>query len=117
MKKNNILILIILSLIFFENYYCSTVKGNVTDSRTGEPVSGAYIMIDGIKRMYMSDSDGNFIIENLSPGKYLLKISELFRSYKDSLLIKENDDIIELNISLKSLIVDLDSVTNSATIS
>ena len=44
------------------------LKGKVIDAHTGEPLIGAYITVEGTKRMAVTDIDGAFAIE-ATPGE------------------------------------------------
>ncbi len=53
------------------------VTGQVTDSTTGDPVSGASVLVVGTDRGAMTDIDGRFTINRLSPGAYTLRFSSI----------------------------------------
>jgi len=50
------------------------IKGRVTDS-SGDPVADAKVTVEGTRFGALTDENGAFIIRNLSPGKYALKIT------------------------------------------
>lgn len=47
------------------------LKGNVSDKENNETLAGATIYIDG-EKVY-TDLDGNFSLDDLKPGKHILK--------------------------------------------
>jgi len=47
-----------------------TLSGYITDSRTGEPLIGANVGIEGTSRGSSTDSDGYYEITNIEPGSY-----------------------------------------------
>jgi hypothetical protein len=49
--------------------------GTVVEELTGEPIPGASIYISGSDRPIYTDFEGNFTIEDLTPGTYNLEIS------------------------------------------
>ena len=103
-------ILIFLSISL--NVFGGTIKGIVTDSRTGEPLTGADVIVKGTHMGAATDNNGFYIIENVPPGEYIINASFIvYGSQGDSISMKKHDDIIELNIVLKSPIVDLNSVS------
>ncbi|MEX2395622.1 MAG: TonB-dependent receptor, partial [Balneolales bacterium] len=57
-----------------------TLSGYATDSRTGEPLSGANVGIAGTTRGASTDSDGFYEITNIEPGNY--NISATFIGYE-----------------------------------
>ena len=56
------------------------ICGNVSDAKYKEPLIGAALMIEGTTTGVVADMDGNFRIENVSPGTYTLTAS--YVSYK-----------------------------------
>ncbi len=60
------------------------LTGKVVDINTGESLVGAEITVEGQNLKVFTDLDGNFRIENLTPGNYNLVCSLI--SYKKSLV-------------------------------
>ncbi len=67
------------------------ISGKVTDSDTGEPLVAVNVVVEGSFRGATTDLDGNYIILNISPGKYnvritlfmsALKIQKILKSYR-----------------------------------
>ncbi len=58
----------------------ASVKGQVTDAKTGEALVGVLIKIDGTDQSTYTDFDGNFSISNISKEEH--KISAELVSYK-----------------------------------
>jgi len=52
----------------------STIKGKVIDSQTGEPLTGAYITVNGTKKEAVTNLDGEFTID-AKPGDELVVTS------------------------------------------
>lgn len=53
------------------------IKGTITAAETGNPVVGASIQIVGTTRGALTDFNGKYVIANLKPGSYTLKITHL----------------------------------------
>lgn len=80
---------ILVALIFFLSF-CTpaevfaqstgTLSGYVTDSRTGEPLIGANVGLEGTSRGASTDSDGFYEIRNIEPGSY--NITATFIGYE-----------------------------------
>ncbi len=51
------------------------IKGNVTDSETGEPVLGANVIIEGTYFGAAADLEGYYYINNITPGVYTIVAS------------------------------------------
>ncbi|MBX6331974.1 MAG: carboxypeptidase regulatory-like domain-containing protein, partial [Gemmatimonadaceae bacterium] len=49
-----------------------TIVGRVSDARSGDPVAGATIAIDGTRLGAVADADGRYRIANVPPGSYTL---------------------------------------------
>ena len=105
---NCISIFLLLSL----NVSGGVIKGIITASGTGNPLTGANVMIEGTHMGAATNNNGFYIIENLPPGKYIVQASFIvYGTWTDSVRIKKQNEIIELNITLKSPVVDLSSVS------
>jgi len=79
---------IFLLLLFFTPFliYAGTtgkLSGSVKDSQTGEPLVGANIIIVGTDYGAATNVDGNFVILNIPPGNYSVKVSYI--GYQTSL--------------------------------
>ncbi|MFQ6008777.1 MAG: TonB-dependent receptor domain-containing protein, partial [Candidatus Zixiibacteriota bacterium] len=53
------------------------IKGTIVDKETGEPVVGASVIVVGTNRGAMTDLDGNYIITQMEPGKYTIRITSI----------------------------------------
>jgi iron complex outermembrane receptor protein len=65
------------------------IRGKVIHLENNEPIESAYIWINEVERGEITDQDGNFVIRNLCPGSYTVKIQ--FLGHKEIL------DTISLN--------------------
>ena len=52
-----------------------TISGKVADAKTGEGLPGANVMIVGTNLGAAADMNGNYVIKNVPPGVYTLKVS------------------------------------------
>ena len=85
----------------------------MTDAETGDPLIGANVLVLGTKIGAATGVNGYYIIKNLPLGRYILRSNYLaYRSHYDTVIIQYQDDIVELNIKLRSFMVDLDSVSS-----
>ena len=76
-----------------------SISGQVLDIQTGEVLTGVEVEIEGMDVKAYTDFDGNFTIDNITPGKYNLIASLI--SYKKSLLEDYNLDINSNHIKIK----------------
>ena len=57
------------------NAQTGRVDGTVMDSKTGETLPGATILVEGTNKVGSADFDGKFSIANVTPGKVVLVVS------------------------------------------
>ena len=77
MKRFNILIYLFIFLISVSTKYgqSATIKGVVSDSLSGNTLIGANVFISGTSLGAATDDEGAFIIKNITPGQYNIKVS------------------------------------------
>jgi iron complex outermembrane receptor protein len=54
-----------------------TFKAKIISKETGEPMTGATVSIDALKKLAAVDSGGVIIFTNIPPGKYFVKITSV----------------------------------------
>lgn len=93
-------------LFFFffitSTYFGSTsgkITGYVKDKDTGEPLIGANIIIEGSQIGAATNADGYFVILNVPPGTYNLKVSYIGYA---TLIIKNVKVLIDLTTSVNA---------------
>jgi CarboxypepD_reg-like domain len=92
--------------------YSATIEGYVTDSRTREPLIGANVFIQSKQIGAATNTTGYYIINDVPPGKFILRAGYIaYSDCVDSVDIKDSCEVIELNLVLKSPIVELDLVS------
>ena len=84
MKKVLLLLFIIQTCLFAG--VTGKLVGKVTDTNTGEPLIGANILLQGTDLGAATDVNGQFIIINIPPGIYNVKVSYI--SYETVLIRK-----------------------------
>ena len=52
--------------------FAGDIKGKVVDSRTGEPVFGATVLIKELGKGTSTGTDGEYRLKNIEKGKYKL---------------------------------------------
>lgn len=88
-----------------------TIAGKVTDSKTGEGVIGANVVIQGTTQGAGTDIEGYFLINNVKEGSYTLLISSV--TYKTHTLpdIKvETAKRITIDVALSEDVSELEAV-------
>lgn len=96
--------LIIISLLAFSNLIIAqngSITGKVVDSKTGEVLPGATILIEGTTKGVLSDFEGIYAIKGLLPGKYTLISSFITYDNKKNIdVIVKANEVTEFNIGL-----------------
>ncbi len=52
-----------------------SISGTISDADTGEPLLGVTVLVRGTNKGTVSDFDGNYLINNLDAGEYILEVS------------------------------------------
>ena len=71
-------------LSFLATAQKGTMKGLVTDKNSSEPLVGATIYLEGTTTGTITDFDGNYVLENITPGTYNVRCS--FISYETNVV-------------------------------
>ncbi|MES2514210.1 MAG: carboxypeptidase-like regulatory domain-containing protein, partial [Bacteroidota bacterium] len=77
------------------------INGKIVDSKTGETLPGATVLIEGTTKGASSDFDGNFSLGGLQPGKYTIIASYITYDNKKfvDVIVKANE-VTEFNVTL-----------------
>lgn len=108
---------LIFSLLFFGVIQVSamtddsgTLMGQVVDRETLDPVAYAYLHIEELNRTITAHSDGTFQFNNLPSGTYTLSVYRIgYQTLSQSVTISD-DETTEIQISLKSTVLNSDAV-------
>lgn len=86
-----------------------SLHGSVNDAKTGKTLAGAYIFLHDIKTSAASDANGNYTINNIPSGKYLIEVSYIgYATIVETIEITDNSI---KNFSLKESAVEQEAVT------
>ncbi len=78
------------------------ITGRISDAETGEPLAGAGVVIESIRRIARTDEEGVYRIPNLSPGEYRLEFGSLgYLPDTVSVTITNPDRTIVVDVLLK----------------
>ncbi|MDN5217311.1 TonB-dependent receptor [Fulvivirgaceae bacterium BMA12] len=87
-----------------------TIRGIVLDERN-EPLVGSSVVVKGTEKGVLTDTNGAYSINNLSPGNYQIEASFIgFRKVVKTLTVK-NGDPIKLDFVLPEQLSELGEVT------
>src|SRR5690625_425198 len=88
-----------------------TLTGTITDGKTAEPVSFAYLYLEEANRTITAHSDGSFTFSNIPAGSYTLRTTRIgYRTSSRSVEITANDTT-EVEISLSPTVFSSGAVT------
>ena len=108
-----ILFFLSLLLFCFSSIAQSTLEVRVVERVSGKPIPGAHIF-DG-KKVKVTDFRGQSVLDNLSEGSYILRVSALgFSSQEIEITIKTGQNQ-SVRVALEEEILFLDEVVISAT--
>ena len=113
MKK----LLLLFMLVPFIVYSGTTGKlaGTIKDAQTGEPLVGANVIIEGTNFGAATNINGEYVILNISPGRYTVKFS--FIGYETTLMQDVSitvDQTTILQITLNPQTIQVDEVIVTA---
>jgi iron complex outermembrane receptor protein len=102
--------LLIILLIFLAQLLAAQniLTGKIYDGADHSPIIGATIYIADLKKGGLSDSEGNYRIENLPKGKFLIEVK--FIGYASFIQPVEIIRLTELNVELSSTVTELNEV-------
>jgi TonB-dependent starch-binding outer membrane protein SusC len=90
-----------------------TITGQVLDSATGEPVTGANVYLTELARGAASDVDGNFRISNVPAGTYNMTASYIgYRTYRQTVTVTAGQ-VLTLEIRMQAGALGLEEVVVS----
>ncbi len=109
MNKLALFLLLFIPLVLFAQK--GKIVGIVTDARTGEPLIGANVTIEGTLLGTATDIDGNLLILNVGPGTYNFRTS--YVGYQD--MVVENIRVsvnltTEVNFQLREEVLQSDAI-------
>ena len=128
--RYNLSVLFLILLPFMVFAQKGKMVGHISDVKTGEPLVGANVIIEGTMLGAATDIDGNFLFINLDPGIYKVKV--LYLGYQDvlyeniristNLTTQANFELEEAALTTETIVVIADrplinkNITNSNTI-
>jgi iron complex outermembrane receptor protein len=103
--------LLILPLLSSASYaQNSTIVGVVIDAETSDPISYAYLFLEGINRSQNSHSDGTFTFKNIPKGTYSLKMQRIGYKTQSQTIDVSSDDTLKITLTMAPTIFDNEGV-------
>lgn len=97
-----------------EPFFSGRVSGTVTEAGTDEPLIGASILVKGTLKGNATNSDGEFIINNVDAGEQILVVSYLGFQTKEIPVVIVDGETLEIEIELEWEGVQGEEVTITA---
>ncbi len=93
----------------------SIILGRVVERETGDAVSDAEIVLEGLDLIRVSDENGRFEFSQVPPGAYLLRITHIgYEEIADTLTVPTSSEM-DLDIQLVTTAVELEPLVVVAT--
>jgi len=84
------------------------IKGTIIDRETEKPVLGASILVVGTARGAMTDLDGKYIITQVGPGTYTLKVTHVSYQEVEVTNVEVKSDLTkEVSLKLEKKVTEL----------
>lgn len=84
------------------------ISGRIYDNETGEPLTGATVVLAGTGYYSVTGLDGSFSIKNISPGDYHMEVSFIsYEGWNNNIALEENKI---MNIGLNPATFNLGTV-------
>jgi outer membrane receptor protein involved in Fe transport len=104
-----ILLLILLLPICIYSGTTGKLAGTIKDAQTGEPLVGANVIIEGTNFGAATNINGEYVILNISPGRYNVKFS--FIGYETTIMqdvsiTVDQTTIFQIKLNPQSIMVD-----------
>ena len=112
----NISVILIFTSSFVFGGTTGKISGKVFDKQTKEPIIGANVVIEGTYFGAATDIEGYYYINNVTPGKYVVKVSAIgFQKVSIENVSVRIDLTTNLDVELSSEAITLGEVVVQAT--
>ena len=91
-----------------------SISGTITDADTGEPLLGVTVLVQGTNKGTVSDFDGNYLIQNVDSGEYVLDVSYTGYS-KQSQAVSVGSSDLSQDLQLTFSASELDEIVVTGT--
>ena len=110
-----LLLTLIVQLLLSTSLYAGVIgkiSGVIKDSETGDPLPGANIIVDGTNRGAAADADGRYLILNMQPGNYTLRVQMIgYQTVRVTDVKVYSDRITKIDCELSLTVLEGQEVT------
>ncbi len=92
-----------------------SVSGRVTDQATGQPISGARVLVVGTTLVGATDADGRYTIRNVRPGQAAVRVAMIGYASGNRTLTVAAGETATADVALTFSAYTLDAVVTTAT--
>lgn len=86
------------------------IEGTVTDTKTGDTIPGANVLLTEANRGSATNAQGAYSIENVQPGTYSMRVTFVgYKTFKEEVTISANETL-QKNVQITPSAVGLDEV-------
>jgi hypothetical protein len=111
MTKNLLLYVLFLCIAYYATAQTGEIRGTIIEKSTGEPLTGASVVIESLMAGTSADFDGNYSLK-VASGTYTLKISYVAFNTVEITDVRVNaGQITEANVVLEESTSNLQEVT------
>lgn len=112
MLLRKIMILSLCGICLASAARAGTIKGRIKDSRTGEPMAGATVLLEHTRYNTVVNLDGSFVLRHIPAGKYEVIASNIGyqKSKEYEVTLADDNSMQDISISLTSSSSLLDEV-------
>ena len=99
---------------FYFSSFAQTIKGNVSDAKTGETLIGATVHIENGSTNFNTSVklDGSYLFKNVPPGTYQLHVKFIgYKTTQDYTVVSENNKAAILNVAMVDNFTALNEVS------
>lgn len=86
------------------------IKGKVSEASSGEPLVGASIAVKATQQGAITDINGNYKIENVKPGRYVISVTYVGYSAITKTIVVFANETAVADFAVKESAIDLDDV-------
>ncbi|MFQ5649514.1 MAG: TonB-dependent receptor domain-containing protein [bacterium] len=92
----------------------ATIRGRITVEGTGDAIQGTQVVLEGTVLGDVADSDGNYEIDGIPPGKYTLKASFIGYTVRAAEVTVSAGDNLSQDFSLAEDVLLMEGVVTTA---